>query len=69
MGIPETPQEVAAYIQDHYGSCELAGRCICLDQKHPKHRGWLGTICRHWHPVPWRSWEEMRAGLIPPVPS
>lgn len=44
---------------DLYGNC---GRkhCICLDMKHPLHRGWLGRRCADWTPLGAKSWDDLR---------
>jgi hypothetical protein len=53
--------DLAAYLAEHYGECELgSGRCYhgpgprCLSQ------GWRGAGCRHWKPTTATTWDELK---------
>lgn len=50
-------ENLAEYIQDHYGECMMvsAGKsCACI-----KH-GWIGKGCYSWKPYEATTWEEVR---------
>jgi hypothetical protein len=60
--------DLADYIADNYGHCDRGADCYhgtdaarrfngCL------RTGWRGRDCKHWHPVPVASWEELREWL------
>lgn len=54
--------DLAAYIADNYGQCDLGGLCYRKGCLNPKNE-WLGRGCQHWHPVKARNWEELKLEL------
>jgi hypothetical protein len=51
--------ELADYIADNYGTCDLGASCVCLKSSQP----WLGRACRHWHPADARDRDEITRRL------
>jgi hypothetical protein len=49
--------DLADYIADNYGTCDLGALYVCLKSGNP----WVGRGCRHWNPADARDWDEMRA--------
>lgn len=39
-----------------YGSCRLAGACVCLKPKMP----WLGTSCPNWKPAGAKCFDDLK---------
>lgn len=63
------PMPTEAYFADNYGTCALGARCICLDPKHPEHRGWLGRACRHWRPAQAKAWDDLARIVVADYPA
>lgn len=49
------PDDLAAYIANHYGVCSAKPRCVCL-----ANGAWIGVPCPFWHPALAKNWTELR---------
>lgn len=57
--LPE-PDELAVYLADNYGRCELEP-CLCRKAVNDGKHEWLGCVCGHWKPTKARNWNELKA--------
>lgn len=46
------------YMADNYGKCDLE-KCKCLLT-----RTWKGRMCEHWHPLDFKSIEDMSNDFV-----
>ena len=54
--VDDEPAPPPSYFLDHYGTCSLGAKCLCLKPEH----GWYGRLCPQWRPNGWTTFEEMK---------